>query len=196
MGGSMKKWVRRMRGALALGVIWAVAWGFVGFLMEIFVDPHGRIADIWPAVLGYPAFFGGVFFSFVLGMAARGRKFHELSFARFAAWGALAGLLVGMLPFVLGSPAGNISAWRLAVLIIPPITLLTAVSAVGSLAIARSAEKQDSLEAGEDTKELHGHTTMTPSWVFLDGSAPRLSFARCCWACSPISWCACPAVPG
>jgi hypothetical protein len=74
-----------------MGLTWAAAWGFVGFLIEAFVDPHGRIADIWPAVLGFPAFFGGVFFSIVLGIAARGRRFDELSLPRFAAWGALAG---------------------------------------------------------------------------------------------------------
>ncbi len=156
----MEKWLRRTRGAVGMGLTWAAAWGLVvGMLIELFVDPHGEIADIWPAVLGIPAFFGGVFFSLVLGVAARGRRFDELSLARFAAWGALAGLLVGVLPFVLGSPERNTPAWRLAVVIIVPITLLSAVSAAGSLAIARRAEKQESLDAGAGVAAVHGPTT-------------------------------------
>jgi hypothetical protein len=147
----MSGWLRRIRGAFTMGVIWAVAWGSVGMLMEIF-DPYGRIADIWPAVLGLPAFFGGVFFHVVLRVAARGRTFHELSLPRFAAWGAVAGLLVSALPFLLSTPAGG--DWYRAALIAGPITVLAAVSAAGSLAIARRAEQHDSLEANsEETRK-------------------------------------------
>jgi hypothetical protein len=48
-----------------MGLTWFVGWAGVGFLMEIF-DPNGQIADIWPAVLGIPGFFGGEVFSVVL----------------------------------------------------------------------------------------------------------------------------------
>ncbi len=153
----MKRWLRRIRGALGMGLSWAVPWVFVAFLIEAFVDPHGRIADIWPAVLGIPAFIGGVFFSVVLGIAERRRRFDELSIPRFAAWGAVAGLLVGALPFILGSPGDpDVPVWRLAVMIIPPISLLTSLSAAASLALARRAEARESLDARADIAELHG----------------------------------------
>ena len=73
----MTHWLKRLRGAVLTGLTWAVGWGFVGGLMELFVDPHGQIADIWPMVLALPGFFGGVIFSLVLSMAEPGRSFEE-----------------------------------------------------------------------------------------------------------------------
>jgi hypothetical protein len=67
-----------------MGLTWGFAGALLGFLME-FVDPNGEIADIWPAVFAYPAFLGGVLFSMVLGVAARHRRFDELSILRVAA---------------------------------------------------------------------------------------------------------------
>ncbi|MGH7503244.1 MAG: hypothetical protein ACREL7_16075 [Longimicrobiales bacterium] len=138
-----------------MGLTWAVAWGFVGFLME-FVDPHGQIADIWPALFAIPAFLGGVIFSVVLGIAERRRRFDELSIPRFGAWGAVAGLLVGALPFVLGSNSSDFPTWQLALMIMAPISVLSGVSAAGSLAIARKAEQRESLDARPHIAELAG----------------------------------------
>jgi hypothetical protein len=151
----MRKLLRRIRGALGMGLTWAVAWGFVGFLME-FVDPHGQIADIWPALFAIPAFLGGVIFSVVLGIAERRRRFDELSIARFGAWGAVAGLVVGALPFALGSNSSELATWLLAILIMGPISVLSGVSAAGSLAIARKADQRESLDARPHIAELPG----------------------------------------
>lgn len=127
----MNRWLRRLRGALMVGVTWALAWGLVGGgLMELIVDRHGRIADIWPAVLGIPGFFGGILFSVVFSVAERRRRFEELSLPRFGAWGAMAGALLGVLGVVLFGLSG---------LVIVPLTLLGAASASGSLALARRA---------------------------------------------------------
>jgi hypothetical protein len=141
-----------------MGLTWAVAWGFVGFLME-FVDPHGQIADIWPALFAIPAFLGGVIFSVVLGIAERRRRFDELSIPRFGAWGAVAGLVVGTLPFIMGSNSSGLPTWQLALMVMVPISVLSGVSAAGSLAIARMADKRESLAAAPDTAELPGDTT-------------------------------------
>jgi hypothetical protein len=73
--------------------------------------------------------------------------FDELSLARVGAWGAVAGLLVGMVPFVAGSNSTNLPTWLLMLAIIGPITLLSAVSAGGSLALSRRAEKLNFLDA-------------------------------------------------
>lgn len=131
----MKKWLRRIRGAVVVGLTWAVGWGLVGLLvMETFVDPHGRIADIWPMVLGIPGFLGGVVFSMMLWMAEGRRRFDELSLARFGVWGAMTGALLGVLGV----------AWiGLSGMIIIPLTLLGAASATGSLALARMGGERE-----------------------------------------------------
>ena len=69
----MNSWWRRIRAAVGLGLTWAVGWGLVGLGIEVihnvWPNPIGSLVDIWPAALGYPAFFGGVVFSTVLGIA-------------------------------------------------------------------------------------------------------------------------------
>lgn len=138
----MKHWLRRLRGAVMVGVTWALAWGILGGgIMEAIVDPHGRIADIWPAVLGIPGFFGGIVFSVVLSIAERRRRFEELSLIRFGALGAVAGALLGI-------PAMAVFGNSAAILI--PLTLLGTMSASGSLAIARRGASRERLVAGDD----------------------------------------------
>lgn len=140
----MKKWLRRIRGAVLMGLTWAIAWGVVGgLIMEGIVDPHGRILDMWPQTLAIPGFLGGVVFSVVLWLTEGRRRFDELSILRVAAWGAVAGLLLcGLAVGVLGA-----SSLLRAVLIIVPVTLMSAGSAAGSLALARMARKPELLDA-------------------------------------------------
>src|SRR5919108_6241887 len=117
----MTAWLRRIRGAVFLGVVWALVWGIGGGgFMEAIVDPHGRIADIWPAVLGIPGFFGGIIFSVALSIAERRRRFDELSLPRFGALGAVTGALLGVLGGGLFGLGG---------LIVVPLALLGAASA-------------------------------------------------------------------
>ena len=137
----MRSWLRRIRGAIVMGVIWAIGWGFVGgAVMEGIVDPHGRIADIWPAVLGIPGFFGGILFSAVLSIAERRRRFEELSLPRFGAWGAVAGALLTL-------PA--IALFGAGVAILVPLTVLGAASSTASLVLARRADQYDRLVTGD-----------------------------------------------
>ena|SRR5688572_25357225 len=78
--------------AIGLGLAWFLAGAFIGLIVfEGLVDPDGKIADIWPAVLGLPAFFGGVTFFALTRMLERGRKLHEVSLSRAAVLGALSG---------------------------------------------------------------------------------------------------------
>jgi hypothetical protein len=90
----------------------------------------------------------------LIGIAARRRRFNELSLSRFAAWGALAGLLIGVLPFTLGDVNTERPLWLLGVVIIGSIALLGAVSAAGSLALARMAEKRELPDAKADVAEV------------------------------------------
>ncbi len=136
-----------------MGLTWAVVWAPVGVLIGMIVDPDGSMDEMWVAVGAYPGFLGGVVFSAVLGIAARRRRFHKLSISRVGAWGAVAGLLVGAFPFAVGEPTTKLPLWLLAAVVIGTVTLLSGVSAAGSLALARMAGKRRSLDAGADLAE-------------------------------------------
>jgi peptidoglycan/LPS O-acetylase OafA/YrhL len=153
----MKKWRRRIRGALGMGLTWAVVWGGAAVVMGLLVDPDGSMDEMWVAIGAYPGFLGGVVFSAVLAIAARRRRLEELSLARVAAWGAGAGLLVGSIPFVLGDPQTDVPVWLLSTAVIGSITLLSAASAAGSLALARRAEKR---EMTDTASIIHPHRTL------------------------------------
>ena len=143
----MKQWQRRIRGAVLMGLTWAAVWAPVGVLIGLIVDPDGSMDEMWVAIGAYPGFLGGLVFSAVLGIVARRRRLHELSPARVGAWGALAGLLVGVLPFTIGESTSALPLPLLAGVVIGSITLLSALSAAGSLALARRAERRELLDA-------------------------------------------------
>ena len=146
----MKKWLRRIRAAVTMGLIWAVPWAIVAVLIGLVIDPDGSMDEMWPAIGAYPGFLGGVLFSIVLSIAERHRPLSELSVRRFAAWGAAAGLAIGVLPFLLGTPAAELNVARLATLVIGSFTVMSAGSAAASLALARRAEARQLLDAGAD----------------------------------------------
>lgn len=145
----MKPWLKRIRAALVLGVTWAVVWAPAAVLLGLIVDPDDSLDEMWFLIGAYPGFLGGVLFSIVLAIAARRRGLEDLSTARVAGWGALAGMMVGSLPFLLGDRGGRPVA-LLATVVIGTITLLSAASAAGSLALARRAERGALPRGGSD----------------------------------------------
>lgn len=105
--------------------------------------------------LAIPGFIGGVLFSMVLAVAGRHRRFEELSLPRFAAWGALGGILLSLVPDALvalglatlsGTGPGQ---WELAAVLVGPLTVMCALSASGSLLLARKGEHQARLAGGD-----------------------------------------------
>jgi len=54
----MKKWLRRIRGAVGMGLTWAAGWALVGVLIELFMDPNRSLVDVWPTALAIPGFLG------------------------------------------------------------------------------------------------------------------------------------------
>ena len=146
----MRRWMRRIRGAVAMGLTWAVVWAPVAVLIGLIVDPDGSMDEMWVAVGAYAGFLGGVVFSAVLGIVGGRRRFDELSLPRFAAWGAVAGMLAGALPFAVGESTTELPLWLLAGVVVGTITLLSAASAAGSLALARRAARRELLAARAD----------------------------------------------
>jgi hypothetical protein len=164
---AMNRWLRRIRGAVGMGLTWAVGWPLGGVLIgmgSILLPglPWEAFFEVFdaplPALAG-PGFLGGVIFSSILGIAGRHRRFDELSLARVAAWGALGGLLLGLLPSTmvllgLATSTGKFSLGMIAAMLVVPTTLLAAVSASGSLALARMSEDRELLDAGSKVAEV------------------------------------------
>lgn len=149
-------WLRRVRAAVGMGITWAVAWALLGLGIElvhnIWPNPIGALVDIWPAALALPAFFGGLAFSAVLGIAGRHRRFDELSLPRIAAWGALGGVLLGLIPGALvAAGSGSVAE---AAAVVGAVTLLTTISASGSLLLARTAEDRELADAGSEAARV------------------------------------------
>jgi O-antigen/teichoic acid export membrane protein len=141
----MSQALRRVRGAVGMGLVWAIGGAGVGGLIELLdnVVPaaHGftRQVDMWPQVLAIPSFMLGVLFAVVLGIVGARRRFDQLSVPQFAGWGAMAGLLLGLWPVSNGAPI-----YALAI-----TSLWSAIAAASSLALARRAEDRELLAAGE-----------------------------------------------
>lgn len=147
----MAHWLRRIRGTVGMGVIWAAGWAAVGALIELLANlipglPLVGLVDIWIFELALPGFFLGVWFAVVVQVLGGRRSFAEMSVLRFGAWGALGTLTLFGLAVVTGALTIT-SGWTRAALILTPVTLLSALSAAGTLALARQATARPALAA-------------------------------------------------
>lgn len=88
------------------------------------------VVDIWIPVFAYPGFIGGVIFYVLLRLAWLSSRFDELSLPQNTALGAVAGLLVGMLPFILGTPSAKYPLSLLISGVIAYTTVLCTISAI------------------------------------------------------------------
>jgi hypothetical protein len=142
----MKKWLRRIRGAIGMGLTWAAAWFGAGVALLLVVGLDA--ADVpFPLGFGMFGFLAGVMFSGVLGAFEGRRRFDQMSLPRFAVWGAVGGLLLS-----------GIFAWAAGLggefLVLGPVFALAgATSAAGTLTLARMAEDRASLDASADAGE-------------------------------------------
>ena len=133
----MEKMKRRMKGirsAVVMGLSWAVGWTSAWMLCVVvfytlFPDVPD-VFDIWIPVFAYPGFFGGVIFSVIHKYADGGRRIEEMPLPRIAVRGVVVGLLLGVMPFVLGTPTARFPLWLTASVIISYTTIMSTVSAV------------------------------------------------------------------
>ena len=116
-----------------LALAWAIAWAPIAVLIGVtVVDPDNSMDEMWPAIGAYPGFLCGLLFSILLGIRERVHRIADVPVRRAAAWGVLSGFLVSVIPGMVAEPRGLLSAS-----IIGSITLMSALSAVASVLIAR-----------------------------------------------------------
>lgn len=163
----MKKWLRRIRGAVGMGLTWAAGWALGGILIGVASillpslpwDVFFKVFDAPLPAMAVPGFFAGMFFSTVLGIAGRRRRFRELSLPKFAAWGAVGGLMLIAFPFVLvavglaSTEGSSVRPLQALAAIAPPFILLSVASASVTLLLARRAERRSVLDR-DDSEEL------------------------------------------
>ncbi len=152
----MSKWLRRIRGAIGMGLAWAIAWFGAGMVMllGLLLVTGSTGADV-PYPLGFGAFgfVAGVTFSGVLGIVEGRRRFDQMSLPRFAAWGAAGGFLLSAIFVTVVALAEDPAFVKNLVVLGPVFAVAGAGSAAGALALARRAGDRDLLEAGEGAGE-------------------------------------------
>jgi hypothetical protein len=171
----MNIWVRRLRGAIGMGFTWAILWAILGVAMaaanSLLPGLFGgffRVFDAPAPALGLPGFFAGALFSLVLAIAARNRKFQELSLGKFAFWGAIGGVMVTSIPLVLSAigladindPPGPLNLFLAAA---PPLMILSSLSATISLWLAQRAERSTVGDDRATTLGAGGFDATSPS---------------------------------
>jgi hypothetical protein len=158
----MKKWWRRVRAAIGMGLIWGAVWFGAG---AVLARVPGFFSDLPFALLFAPlGVITGVIFSVILvGIEAR-RGFESASLSRFAGWGAASGLLLSGI-FVVGAALRGGDVWGELLLFGPPLTLASAVCAAGSLAVARRAERREL--PGDSRHPTQAELTEDEKWQLL-----------------------------
>src|SRR4051812_43105894 len=126
----MQTWMRRIRGAIGMGLTWGTAWGIVGGAPRWLFGVETDVPI--PLLFAVFGFISGVVFSGVLVLAERRRRFDQLSLARFAAWGAAGGLLFS----AVWANALSLGLGEL-VALSSTLAIASAGCAAGSLALAR-----------------------------------------------------------
>ena len=132
--------LRRIRDAVLMGLAWTAVWAPIGALIEM-MDPAASTDRIWVPVAQSAPLCGAIF-SVVMGIAEGRRRLAEVPLPRAAAWGLAIGLFVGALPFAISTPTTDLPIWLLGAEIIGPVILLSAVSGVGSVLVARMVAKR------------------------------------------------------
>jgi hypothetical protein len=149
----MKKWLRRIRGAIGMGLAWGLAWFAAGMVMMLgaLLLTGSTGADVpYPLGFGALGFFAGVFFSGILGLLGGRRRFDQMSLPRFAGWGAAGGFLFSAV-FVLVVSFSEGPAFLSNLVFLGPIFAAAGAGcAAGALALARRAEDKEFLKASGD----------------------------------------------
>ena len=138
-------WLRHLRRALSTAVTWGVLWAPLGVVTGIILDPNDALDEPWIALGAYPGFLCGLVFCAGLALVDGRHRLDELWPSRAAVWGALSGLLVMALPMTgfLGTRNMEHPLWQWRFAIVAAVVLLSSISAVASVLLARTAHKRE-----------------------------------------------------
>ena len=141
--------LRKLRGAISLGLVWAIPWWFAGALLSPYLRtlanalPPRSIADAaFDGLLtGWYGFLAGVVFSGLLAVVGRRRAFREITPPQMAGWGIASAALL-MAPPMVYMLANRADGWRTQdIVYITSGFLLSAGCAAATLALARRAKE-------------------------------------------------------
>ncbi|MGD2120966.1 MAG: hypothetical protein PVJ76_04440 [Gemmatimonadota bacterium] len=152
----MKKWLRRIRGAVGMGLTWALAWFGAGMviMLGLLLTTGSTGADVpYPLGFGMLGFFSGVAFSGVLGVLGGSRRFDQMSLPRFAGWGAAGGFFLSAAFVSVVSFTEGATFLQNLVFLGPLFAAAGAGCAAGSLAIARKAKDPELLDVDSEAAE-------------------------------------------
>jgi hypothetical protein len=128
----------RFYSVAALGVAaWGAAWTSAGALLRMLWDPIAASDRIFVPVGALPGLLCGVLFFAALGIGEARHRLGEVPLYRAGAWGAMVGLFVGALPFGISQPTTDLPIELLAAETVGPVAVLSALSAVTSVLLAR-----------------------------------------------------------
>ncbi|MEN9509999.1 MAG: hypothetical protein RLZZ621_2562 [Gemmatimonadota bacterium] len=175
-----------------MGVLWALLWAFLGLLIGVsslatpFLpwDVFFTAFDAPLPALGVPGFIGGMLFGLVTSVMGQRRRFRELSLRHFAAWGAIGGILLSLVPLTLVTlglasveggryPIGTITS----ALLLPGVVLGTG-SAVAAYLIARRADERAPVSDLDDPATLHALPSPPIDARAATATAPRATHRR------------------
>ena len=132
----MRNWLRRIRGAIGMGLSWAAVWAAAGSVPRWL---FGFNTDVpFPLVFGLLGFIAGIIFFGILVLFEGRRTFDQMSLPRFAVWGGIGGILLS----AVWTRAVSLG-WVDVVAIAPTFAIASALCASGSLALARRGEKRE-----------------------------------------------------
>jgi hypothetical protein len=142
----MKGFLRRLRGIIGTGLIWAVGWAglyCVSVLLKLAFGveiPWDLLPLLWQGSLhvGVEGFVAGSVFGVLLSVLERHTKLEDLSFRRIAVWGGIGGLAFAV---TLG-PA-----------YLQPViffTLMGVGSATGAVALAKRGSEPKLIEGDDE----------------------------------------------
>lgn len=147
--------LRSLRGAIGMGLTWALGWFVAGGILGLIIGPGTDDVPL-PVRFGILGFLSGVTFSGVLRVVAGRRRFDQMSLGRFAGWGALGGLALSGILALTAGPGGQ------PLIMVPIFALAGAGSAVGTLALARKAEAPRLLDAESPIDSTQGPADRLP----------------------------------
>lgn len=144
----MKALLRRLRGALGVGLTWAVGWAVVVFLIGTvigIVDPDSIDAGEEPlrmalTIIAPVGLISGLFFAVFMSVAEHRKSVRDLSLLRAALWGALGAAVLPLL-----TPMNDA--------VLSTVCPLGALFAAGTVALARRAERRESQTSSQPASE-------------------------------------------